>query len=160
MNIALYKPEIPPNTGNIGRICYCTDTPLSIIGEPAFSIDEATVKRAGLDYWEQLKLSLYKNWDEFHQKYKNKNRILLFTRFAKNCYADFKYEKEDFFIFGGESKGLPREVIETVETQYPEHLLRIPVTEKCRSLNLANCVSIVLYEALRQQNFLHLKKTF
>ncbi len=158
MNIALYKPEIPPNTGNIGRLCFCTETKLHIIGKPAFSIDESAVKRAGLDYWKQLDLHLHEDWSEFYEKHENKKRIFLFTRFAENCYTDINFSEHDTFVFGGESQGLPKEVLASVAKNYPKNLLRIPVSKNCRSLNLGNAASIVLYEALRQQNFIHLSK--
>ena len=155
MHIALFQPEIPPNTGNIGRLCYCTHSHLHIIGQPAFSLDEAAVKRAGLDYWPQLKLQRHADWISFRRSISSSSsaRILLFTRFAQYVYSEIQFKASDILVFGSESKGLPQNILEEIRAESPCQLLRIPVAGECRSLNLSNAVAIVLYEALRQQNF-------
>ncbi|MBX7058639.1 MAG: tRNA (cytidine(34)-2'-O)-methyltransferase [Leptospirales bacterium] len=156
MHIALYKPEIPPNTGNIGRLCHCTGSRLHIIDRPAFSLDEAAVRRAGLDYWEQLPLMLHADWQSFLQWKEGEakpGRIAAFSRFASQVYSDFEYHEADILLFGQESSGLPAEIVEALGRRQDASLLRIPVSANCRSLNLANAASLALYEALRQQNF-------
>ena len=173
MHIALYKPEIPQNTGNIGRLCYCTGSSLHIIGEPSFSLSDSAVKRAGLDYWDQLKLTLHKDWALFLAFFSLEYRFVLLTRFASKSYADYVYTDKDVLIFGSETRGLPKSILAssaklplspvhgvnqaTVELQQMKTNLRIPVSEASRSLNLSNSVAIVLYEALRQQAFPSLK---
>ncbi len=162
MIIALYKPEIPPNTGNIGRLCYCTNTPLHIIGKPAFSLDESSVKRAGLDYWEKLELHLHEDWVSFRKSCKTSlssvGKILCFTRFAKKVYTEHIFSAEDTFVFGSESKGIPNTILDEIRHENTEQLLRIPVSENCRSLNLSNSVAIILFEAFRQLGFPHLTR--
>jgi tRNA (cytidine/uridine-2'-O-)-methyltransferase len=154
MHICLYKPEIPQNTGNIGRICVCTDTKLHIISEPSFSLSDSAVKRAGLDYWPRLDLTLHKDWVSFNNNFANsKGRNILITKFANRSYSDFEYNLNDRLIFGRETSGLPEEITGEIASSHPENILRIPVLGDCRSLNLANAVCIVLYEALRQQGF-------
>ena len=161
MNICLYKPEIPQNTGNIGRICVCTGSRLHIIGEPSFSLSETAVRRAGLDYWPRLILSLHEDWPAFQGSYSESGgRTILITKFAKNSYADFKFRMDDRLVFGRETSGLPDEIVREVKKTHPENILRIPVMEDCRSLNLANAVSIVLFEALRQNGFPGLKDSY
>ncbi len=167
MQVALYQPEIPPNTGNIGRLCHCTKTALHIIGKPSFDLSERSVRRAGLDYWEHLHLDLHPNWEGFRSFIRDqycvenkKKCILLFTRFAKNVYTSHPYSESDILVFGGESQGLPEKICEEIKGEDENHLLRIPVSSQCRSLNLSNAVAIVLYEALRQQNFLGLDNSY
>ncbi len=161
MEIALYKPEIPPNTGNIGRLCWCTGSRLHIVDRPAFSLNEAAVRRAGLDYWEKLDLSLHASWEAFRDatlaRRDGENgaapRVFFFTRFATKLYCDVEYRPSDIFLFGSESKGLPDAVKAEARERWPERLLRIPVSDRCRSLNLGNTATLILYEALRQQGF-------
>lgn len=166
MEIALYEPEIPPNTGNIGRLCYCTKSPLHIIGKPAFSLSHSAVRRAGLDYWNKLSLKRHSSWQDFRKFLeipKNNSptpRILLFSRFAKRMYAEHIFASSDVLVFGAETQGLPKNIIEETEKEKPLHILRIPVAKACRSLNLSNAVAVVLFEALRQQNFKGLQKSF
>ena len=164
MEVCLYKPEIPPNTGNIGRLCHCTQTGLHIIDKPAFSLEASAVKRAGLDYWDQLELSLHSNWQAFrdslcadNNEKKQAKRILLFTRFAKTLYTEHSYQASDLLVFGTETQGLPKFIVDDIKTEATEHLLRIPVSKNCRSLNLSNTVAIILFEALRQQGFPNLE---
>ena len=166
MEIALYQPEIPPNTGNIGRLCYCTETPLHIIGKPAFSLDESAVRRAGLDYWDKLSLRQHSNWQAFREfvdastNNSSSSRILLFSRFAQRIYTEHVFANSDMLVFGTESQGLPKNIIEDIQKEAPLHILRIPVSKACRSLNLSNAVAVVLFEALRQQNFGGLQQKF
>ena len=166
VEIALYEPEIPPNTGNIGRLCCCTETKLHIIGKPAFSLDESAVRRAGLDYWDKLELKEHRDWKSFRssleagQKKTYPSRILLFSRFSQYLYTEYSFQASDTFVFGGESKGLPKKIVEEISKENKEHILRIPVSTACRSLNLSNAVAIVLFEALRQQNFMGLQQRF
>ena len=161
MNICLYKPEIPQNTGNIGRICVCTDSRLHIIGEPTFSLSDTAVKRAGLDYWPRLNLSLHEDWTSFQSSFSGTGaRTILITKFAQNPYADFKFHLDDRLVFGRETSGLPEEIVGEIQKTHPENILRIPVLGDCRSLNLANAVSIVLFEALRQNGFPGLKNSY
>lgn len=161
MQIALYKPEIPPNTGNISRLCVLTKTPLHIIDKPSFSLTDKAVKRAGLDYWDQLDLQQHENWTEF-QKYESiqNRRIYLITRFAHCVYSDVAFRLNDVFVFGNESSGLPAGIVDRFTEIHPEQVIRIPVRRNVRSLNLSNAVSIVLFEALRQNDFKGLDKSY
>lgn len=148
MNIILHEPEIPHNTGNIGRTCVATDTALHLIKPLGFSLDEKALKRAGLDYWGDLDVYLYEDFNDFCKK--NPNAIIyMATTKAKKTYAEVKYENNSFIMFGKESAGIPEEIL----VKYKETSVRIPMKEDIRSLNLSNAVAIVLYEALRQQNF-------
>jgi tRNA (cytidine/uridine-2'-O-)-methyltransferase len=154
MEIALYRPEIPQNTGNIGRISVCTGIRLNIIGEPSFSLSEAAVKRAGLDYWKEVDLLLHQGWTEFeHYAASSSKNILLISRFSGVSYTDREFAQNDIVVFGRETDGLPVEIREEYKKRDPLSVLRIPVSARCRSLNLSNAVSLVLYEALRQTGF-------
>jgi len=148
MNIILHQPEIPANTGNIGRTCVATGTPLHLIEPLGFSLSEKEIKRAGMDYWEQLKLTRYINFEDF----KDKNpgvKIWMATTKAKYVYTDIAFGEDDYIMFGKESAGIPEEIL----VDYEETCIRIPMLSAIRSLNLSNSVSIVLYEALRQNDF-------
>ncbi len=162
MEVALYMPEIPPNTGNISRLCVCTGTRLHIIGKPAFSMDEAAVRRAGLDYWDRLDLHMHEDWDAFRDDYVKPGgrRVLLLSKFASRSYARHEFQEKDVVVFGRESSGLPDEIKDEVAADGAEHLLRIPIKTDCRSLNLSNSVAIVLFEALRQGDFAGLDQVF
>lgn len=150
INIVLFQPEIPQNTGNIARSCAATNTPLHLIKPLGFSIDDKHVKRAGLDYWSLLDLHVYESFEEFLEQNNNPVVYLSSTK-AKKVYSDFEFEEDCFIMFGRETKGLPKEIMD----QYSETSMRIPMAneEKARSLNLSNSVAIVLYEALRQRDF-------
>lgn len=150
MNIVLLEPEIPQNTGNIGRTCVATGTTLHLIKPLGFDIDEKAVKRCGLDYWQDLDLKVYENFQDFIQKNPNA-RIYMATTKARKTYADVNYEKDCFIMFGKESAGIPEEIL----LKYKDDCVRIPMLEEYRSLNLSNSVAIILYEALRQNNFDH-----
>lgn len=148
MNIVLLEPEIPANTGNIGRTCTVTGTTLHLIKPLGFLVDDKTLKRSGLDYWKYLKLYYYENFKDFLQK-NSSPKIFMATTKAQKTYVDVKYEKDSFIMFGKESKGIPENIL----LDYKETCIRIPMLSKYRSLNLSNSVAIVLYEALRQNNF-------
>lgn len=148
MNIILHQPEIPANTGNIGRTCVATGTSLHLIEPLGFRLDEKSIKRAGMDYWQHLDLHTYVNFEEFKEKNPN-TKIWMATTKAKHVYSDVEFGPDDFIMFGKESAGIPEEIL----VDYEETCIRIPMLEQIRSLNLSNSVAIVLYEALRQQNF-------
>ena len=148
MHIVLHQPEIPANTGNIGRTCVATDTPLHLIEPLGFRLDEKSIKRAGMDYWEHLKLSRYINYQDFLERNPGA-KIWYATTKAEKCYTDVSFGPDDFIMFGKESAGIPEEIL--VENR--ESCIRIPMCGEIRSLNLSNSVAIVLYEALRQNGF-------
>ena len=148
MNIVLYEPEMPANTGNIGRTCVATNTKLHLIEPLGFKLDDKAVKRAGMDYWEHLDVTRYMNFDEFKEKHPGA-KIWMATTKAKHVYTDVTFGSDDFIMFGKESAGIPEEIL----VDYEETCIRIPMLPEIRSLNLSNSVAIVLYEALRQQSF-------
>ena len=148
MNIVLFQPEIPANTGNIGRTCVATDTKLHLIEPLGFRLNEKEIKRAGMDYWEHLDVTRYVNFEEFLEKNPNA-KIWMATTKAKHVYTDVTYGPDDFIMFGKESAGIPEEIL----VEHEETCIRIPMLEKIRSLNLSNSVAIVLYEALRKNQF-------
>lgn len=151
LHIVLYQPEIPANTGNIARTCVGTNTSLHLIRPLGFSTEDKMLKRAGCDYWPDVKINYYDSVDELFVKYPKANFYYIETVGTKN-YADFDYsdiEVDHFFVFGRETTGLPKDLLE----KNLEHCLRIPQTDKVRSLNLSNTAAILVYEALRQQNF-------
>ena len=152
MRIVLVEPEIPPNTGNIARTCAATGAELHLIEPLGFSVDEKHVKRAGLDYWHLVNLHLHPNFDSYVNKYGLDNTFFLSTKAAKG-YSDVSYSGDFALVFGKETKGLPEELL----AAHYESCVRIPMINEARSLNLANSVAIVLYEALRQNNFADLK---
>ena len=150
-NIVLVRPEIPQNTGTIGRLCVCTDAALHLIKPLGFLLDEAHLRRAGLDYWPYLNLSIYEDWDDFLTKNNPSPDHMVFcsTKTTKSLY-DFTFQEGDWLIFGNEGHGLPPPFYE----RYRERLFTLPMPgEHARSHNLANSVSIALYEALRQTRF-------
>ena len=148
MHIVLHQPEIPANTGNIGRTCVATGTSLHLIEPLGFRLDEKQIKRAGMDYWDKLDLHTYINYDDF--KAKNPGaKVYMATTKAHKKYTDVKFEPDDFIMFGKESAGIPEEILVDNE----DMCIRIPMLEDIRSLNLANSVAITLYEALRQNDF-------
>ncbi|WP_068268282.1 tRNA (cytidine(34)-2'-O)-methyltransferase [Caviibacter abscessus] len=148
MNIVLYEPEIPYNTGNIGRTCVLTNTTLHLIKPLGFDIDEKTVKRAGLDYWKDVKLVIWENYDEFKNATKGK-RIFYSTTKTKNKYTDVKFSKDDYIMFGPETRGIPEHILKENENT----CITIPMINLGRSLNLSNSAAIVLFEAYRQNDF-------
>lgn len=148
LNIVLYEPEIPANTGNIGRTCVATGTSLHLIEPLGFRLDEKSIKRAGMDYWEHLDVTRYVNYREFKEKHPGA-KIWMATTKAKQVYTEVSFEPDDYIMFGKESGGIPEEIL--VENE--ETCIRIPMLDQIRSLNLSNSVAIVLYEALRQNHF-------
>ena len=154
MNIILHQPEIPANTGNIGRTCVATGTSLHLIEPLGFRLNEKEIKRAGMDYWEKLDVTRYVNFEEFKEKHPNA-KIWMATTKAKHVYTDVEFGPDDFIMFGKESAGIPEEIL----VDYEETCIRIPMLSEIRSLNLSNSVAIVLYEALRQQNFESMQMT-
>lgn len=149
MNIVLFEPEIPQNTGNIARTCALTGTKLHLIKPLGFSVEDKYLKRAGLDYWPLVDITYYENIDEFYEKNKNGN-FYYATTHCDNYYSDFKYQRDDYFIFGKETKGLPKEVLENNK----DKSITIPMKGNLkRSLNLANSVNIIIFEAWRQIGF-------
>lgn len=152
MHIVLHQPEIPANTGNIGRTCVATGTLLHLIEPLGFRLNEKEIRRAGMDYWEHLNVNRYMNYGEFLQKNPGA-KIWYATTKAKKSYTEVKFGPDDYIMFGRESAGIPEEILVDNE----ETCIRIPMLPKIRSLNLSNSVAIVLYEALRQNNFNHMQ---
>ncbi|MDD4644095.1 MAG: tRNA (cytidine(34)-2'-O)-methyltransferase [Bacilli bacterium] len=156
INIVLYEPEIPQNTGNIMRTCVATNSKLHLIKPLGFSLDDKHMKRSGLDYLKYLDYELYEDYDDF--KRKNKGSYYYVTRYGKKPHTTFDYTDSSdniYLIFGKESTGIPKEILRS----NLGHCMRLPMTNKTRSLNLSNCVAIVIYEVLRQQNYNDLFKT-
>ncbi|MCI8724824.1 MAG: tRNA (cytidine(34)-2'-O)-methyltransferase [Hungatella sp.] len=148
MNIVLLEPEMPANTGNIGRTCVATNTRLHLIEPLGFKLNEKMLLRAGLDYWDKLDVTVYSDYEDFTQRNPGA-RIYMATTKAQKVYTDIGYEPDCFLMFGKESAGIPEEIL--VKNQ--GRCVRIPMWGDIRSLNLSNSVSIVLYEALRQNGF-------
>lgn len=148
MNIVLHEPEIPANTGNIGRTCVATGSTLHLIEPLGFRLTEKEIKRAGMDYWEHLDVRRYDDYKDFCEKNPNA-KIWFATTKAKHAYTDVEFGPDDYIMFGKESAGIPEEIL----VDHEENCIRIPMLPQIRSLNLSNSVSIVLYEALRQQGF-------
>ena len=148
INIVLHEPEMPANTGNIGRTCVATGARLHLIEPLGFRINDKMIKRAGMDYWDKLDVTTYVSYEDFLAKNPGA-KIYMATTKSKQTYTDVQYEEDCYIMFGKESAGIPEEIL----VDYEETCIRIPMLDKIRSLNLSNSVSIVLYEALRQQNF-------
>lgn len=151
LNIVLFEPEIPANTGNIGRTCVATGTRLHLIEPLGFRLNEKSIKRAGMDYWKDLDVFTYMNYEEFLEKNPDA-KIYMATTKAPQTYTEVQYEEDCYIMFGKESAGIPEEIL--LENQ--ETSIRIPMIGDIRSLNLSNSVAIVLYEALRQHDFVHM----
>lgn len=148
MHIVLHQPEIPGNTGNIGRTCVAAGIPLHLIEPLGFHLDEKSIRRAGMDYWPHLEVYRYMNFEEFREKHPGV-KIWMATTKAERSYTEAAFGPEDFIMFGKESAGIPGEIL----AEYRESCIRIPMLPAIRSLNLSNSVAIVLYEALRQNGF-------
>ena len=148
LNIVLYEPEIPANTGNIGRTCVATGTRLHLIEPLGFRLDEKSLKRAGMDYWKDLDVTTYIDFNDFMEKNPGA-KIYMATTKAPKVYTEVSYEPDCYIMFGKESAGIPEEIL----VQHQEDCVRIPMVGDIRSLNLSNSVSIVLYEALWQNGF-------
>lgn len=150
MNIVLVEPEIPPNTGNIARLCAATRTSLHLIEPLGFKLDDATLKRAGMDYWQQVEWRRWRNWAEFTASVPPEARLWFVESGGARRYDEVRLGREDYLVFGRETAGLPKSLL----IEHAEAWLRIPMfNPESRSLNLSNCVALVLYEALRQQGF-------
>ena len=152
INIVMVEPEIPQNTGNVARTCAATGAKLHLVKPLGFKIDDKYLKRAGLDYWDKLEIEEHENLNEFLEKYKTElNKMFFVSTKSQHTYSEVEYNKYDevFFLFGKETKGLPEDLLK----QYIDKAIRIPMKEGLRSLNLSNSVAIVVYEALRQNNF-------
>lgn len=157
LHIVLVEPEIPSNTGNISRTCSCIDAPLHLVHPLGFDISEKSVKRAGLDYWDELDLNEYNSFSEIREKYPEGEFFYCTTKAVKtHSQVDYKsvLDKDIFLVFGKETKGLPEELL---KDNY-ENCIRIPMKENKRSLNLSNSVAIIAYEVLRQFDYNNLKK--
>lgn len=153
LNMVLFEPEIPQNTGNIARTCVLTNSKLHLIKPLGFSLDEKQVRRAGLDYWKYLDITIYESYDELREKYKD-STFYFSTTHADNFYHEVQFKQGDFIVFGKESAGLP----DRIREGDPERCIKVPMIDSStRSLNLSNTVSIVAYEALRQMNFPNMK---
>ena len=151
MHIVLYQPEIPQNTGNIARTCAATGSMLHLVKPLGFSLEDKYLKRAGLDYWRMMEYRVYENFEELLRCYPNARMHFLSTKAPKG-YTEVSYGPDDFLVFGCETRGLPESLLSRVY----DRCVRIPMVPGARSLNLSNSVAIVLYEALRQQQFAHL----
>ena len=148
INIVLLEPEIPANTGNIGRTCAATGSRLHLIEPLGFRLNEKALKRAGMDYWKDLDVTTYINYEDFLEKNPGA-KIYMATTKGQHVYSDVKFEPDCYIMFGKESAGIPEEIL----LEHPNEAIRIPMMGETRSLNLAKSVSIVLYEALRQNGF-------
>lgn len=156
MNIVLHQPEIPANTGNIGRTCVATGSVLHLIEPLGFQLSEKQIRRAGLDYWEKLDVRRYINFEDFLDKNRVdlcRSRLWMATTKAVQAYSDVRFGPEDYIMFGKESAGIPEEIL----AERREDCIRIPMLDQIRSLNLGNSVAVVLYEALRQNDFAGLR---
>ncbi|MCD8149931.1 MAG: tRNA (uridine(34)/cytosine(34)/5-carboxymethylaminomethyluridine(34)-2'-O)-methyltransferase TrmL [Clostridiales bacterium] len=154
LNIVLYEPEIPANTGNIGRTCVATGTRLHLIEPLGFQLTEKALRRAGMDYWKDLDVTTYVNYEDFLKKNPGA-KIYMATTKGQCVYTEVSYEEDCYIMFGKESAGIPEELL----AHNRERCVRIPMLEKIRSLNLGNSVAVVLYEALRQNEFSQMQLT-
>ena len=152
LNIVLFEPEIPANTGNIGRTCVATGTRLHLIEPLGFRLNEKSIKRAGMDYWEHLDVTRYINFEDFLEKNPGA-KIYMATTKGQHVYTEVNYEPDCYIMFGKESAGIPEEIL----VKNPDTCIRIPMLSEIRSLNLSNSVAVVLYEALRQNIFESMK---
>jgi tRNA (cytidine/uridine-2'-O-)-methyltransferase len=150
MNIVLVEPEIPPNTGNVARLCAATRTTLHLVEPFGFKLDDRDLKRAGMDYWQHLAWHRWPNWARFAQQLDAGARLWFVESGGPRRYDTADFKRDDYLVFGRETAGLPKALLR----ENPDRWLRIPMyNPKSRSLNLSNCVALVLFEALRQQNF-------
>src|SRR5690349_7401996 len=148
MHIVLVEPEIPPNTGNVARLCAATRTKLHLIEPLGFKLDDKQLARAGMDYWKYVEWRVWPNWSAFQSQLPKSARLWFIESAGKQRYSDVRIGSDDYLVFGRETAGLPKQLLEGHESQW----LRIPMfNASARSLNLSNCVALVLYEALRQQ---------
>lgn len=150
MNLVLVEPEIPPNTGNVARLCAATRTTLHLVEPFGFKLDDTQLKRAGMDYWRHVTWHRWKSWAGFRAQLPPQARLWFVESDGPQRYTDVRFAADDYIVFGRETAGLPRPLLE----ENPERWLRIPMfNPQARSLNLSNCAALVLFEALRQQGF-------
>jgi tRNA (cytidine/uridine-2'-O-)-methyltransferase len=150
MNVVLVEPEIPPNTGNVARLCAATKSVLHLVEPFGFKLDDAQLKRAGMDYWQQVEWHRWANWKAFEAQIPAGARLWFIESGGQKIYSEVKFSTDDYLVFGRETAGLPKALLE----KNKDHWLLIPMfNAQSRSLNLSNCVALVLFEALRQQNF-------
>lgn len=150
MNVVLVEPEIPPNTGNVARLCAATKSILHLIEPFGFKLDDSQLKRAGMDYWQHVEWHRWANWKAFEEKIPAGAQLWFIESGGQKVYSDVKFSANDYLVFGRETAGLPKAFLEKNREQW----LRIPMfNAQSRSLNLSNCVALVLFEALRQQGF-------
>jgi tRNA (cytidine/uridine-2'-O-)-methyltransferase len=150
MNIVLVEPEIPPNTGNVARLCAATKTRLHLVEPFGFKLDDTQLKRAGMDYWQHVEWHRWPNWPAFQQQLPPAARLWFVESHGPKIYSEVQFLPDDYLVFGRETAGLPKSLLEDNRA----HWLRIPMfNPEARSLNLSNCVALVLFEALRQQGF-------
>jgi tRNA (cytidine/uridine-2'-O-)-methyltransferase len=150
MNVVLFEPEIPPNTGNVARLCAATRTALHLIEPLGFKLDDSQLKRAGMDYWRHVEWRRWPNWAEFKASLPAQARLWFIESNGPRRYTDAQFQPEDYLVFGRETAGLPRTLLEN----HKDSWLRIPMfNPEARSLNLSNCAALVLFEALRQTDF-------
>ena len=150
MHVVLVEPEIPPNTGNVARLCAATNTTLHLIEPFGFKLDDAKLKRAGMDYWQHVQWHRWPDWQRFRSKLSSDARLWFVESNGPRLYTEADFEREDYLVFGRETAGLPKPLLAENRSRW----LRIPMfNPKARSLNLSNCVALVLFEALRQQGF-------
>jgi tRNA (cytidine/uridine-2'-O-)-methyltransferase len=150
MDIVLVEPEIPPNTGNVARLCAATKTRLHLIEPLGFKLDDTQLKRAGMDYWQHVEWKRWPDWSSFHQSLPASARLWLVESNGPQLYTEARFAAEDYLVFGRETAGLPKKLL----NENRDYWLRVPMfNPKARSLNLSNCVALVLFEALRQQGF-------
>ncbi len=155
INIVLFEPEIPANTGNIGRTCVATNTRLHLIEPMGFRLNEKAIRRAGMDYWAELDVTTYINYEDFLEKNPEAlGHLYMATTKAPNVYTEVAYSEDCYIMFGKESAGIPEEIL----VHHKENSIRIPMMNEIRSLNLGNSVAVVLYEALRQTGFKEMKR--
>ena len=150
MHVVLVEPEIPPNTGNVARLCAATDSTLHLIEPFGFKLDDSQLKRAGMDYWQHVNWKRWQSWPQFRSSLDSKAGLWYIESGGKQIYSDARFKADDYLVFGRETAGLPKPLLEANQNSW----LRIPMfNREARSLNLSNCVALVLFEALRQQGF-------
>ncbi len=150
MHVVLLEPEIPPNTGNVARLCAATNTRLHLIEPLGFKIDDAQLKRAGMDYWQHVEWHRWPGWAAFHKTVQDGGRLWFVESKGPRLYTEVSYAPDDYLVFGRETAGLPKKLLQ----EHSSRWVRIPMfNPQARSLNLSNCVALVLFEALRQQGF-------
>jgi len=150
MHVVLVEPEIPPNTGNVARLCAATKTTLHLIEPFGFKLDDSQLKRAGMDYWQHVEWHRWKNWSAFTEKIPSDTKLWFVESGGPKIYSEAKFSANDYLVFGRETAGLPKQLLE----KHRDHWVRIPMfNPQSRSLNLSNCVALVLFEALRQRGY-------